>query len=419
MFKTLHIKLTAFNLIILTIFFIIFSSFIYIGNHHFMQTSSEMGIKGLSKQIESLHEIPEFRDFPPIKGDRRFRSDRNNFFIILRNASLNITASNSYETELLDDSYKEIDKLFDTKEDERFSQITFDGQPYRIYTSYFLAENGQWGIMQICQNIEHEKRFLGGLLRSLLIMGFLSIAILAAISWFLAKKSLSPIKTSWEQQKRFIADASHELRTPLTVMQANLEIPLEEMSTTSDYYQWIQNAYEETNNMRCIVNALFELTQIDSGQKVLEKKDIDFSELVNKSIESMRPLFKEKCVELSKEIDKKVSILGDEQRLKQLIVILLDNAYKYTEQGKVAIHLKKEASQVLLTISDTGIGMSENDEEYIFDRFYRADKARSRMQGSLGLGLSIAKWIIDEHNGKVEVNSALSKGTTFKISFPL
>lgn len=419
MFKTLHKKLTAFHLIILAIFFMIFSSFIYLRMDHMLRTSSKIAINGLSKQIKTLHELPELHG-PPLSGEKKRHTGERNIIIILRDASLNVSATTSYDTELLESTSKEIGKMFDEKEDARYSQISFDDTPYRLYTAYFLSKNGEWGIAQIGQNIEFEKKFLENLLKTLLLLGFFSIAILAAISWFLAKKSLEPIKYSWEQQKRFIADASHELRTPLTVMKANLEIPLQEKTgAISDHYIWLQNAYDETNNMSRIVNTLLELSQIDSGQNFIEKNRINLSELLNKSIESIKPLTKEKRINIIKEIENHIFIIGDEQKLKQLIVIFLDNALKYTESGTIKVILAQESSQIVMKISDTGIGISENDKLHIFDRFYRVDKTRSRAQGSLGLGLSIAKWIIEEHNGKVEIDSQLNKGSTFKITFPM
>ncbi len=416
MFKKLHLKLTAFNLIILMVFFIIFSSFIYFQTGHMLRRSSEIAIHGLSRQIKTLHRIPEKRTFHPDEADD-LNIHPELFIILLRDASLNITSSNTQDSHFMLDSSKEINKLFESKKDNLFSKITIKGEPYRVYTAYFHAQNGEWGVIQICQNIRMEKNILNNLLKTLLLLGLTSIAFLAGISWLLASKSLEPIKTSWEQQKRFIADASHELRTPLTVMKANLEIPLQEQNgTIADHYTWIKNAYEETNNMSYIVSSLLELSQIDSGQIKIFKNTIDLGILLKQTINSIRPLYEEKKIQLSTKIcEEEIFIMGDEQKIKQLIMILLDNALKYTESGSVHVTLSKEKADVLLTIKDSGIGISDEDKIHIFERFYRADKTRSRAQGSLGLGLSIAKWIVEEHNGQIKVESEYQKGSTFTI----
>ncbi len=402
----------------------VFSSFVYFQIDRIMRTSSEMAIIGLSKQVKTLYGLPQLREFhmlrdtDSLKAGPRIKPE--NLLIILRDTSLNITTSNTNDPELIEHSSKEIDRLFESEKDDIFSQVSIDGEPYRIYTAYFFSRNGEWGILQICQSIEIEKIVLSKLLGILLLLGFTSIAILALISWMLAKKSLEPIKESWEQQKRFIADASHELRTPLTVMKANLEIPLQEKNgTISDNYVWIKNAYDETDNMSRIVNTLLELTQIDSGQKIIEKRRINISELAEKSTSSIIPLSNEKKIKIVQDFEEELFIMGDAQKLKQLMIILLDNALKYTKEGYIDISLKKNNSSILLQVSDTGIGISQEDKKHIFERFYRADKTRSRVQGSLGLGLSIAKWIVDEHNGKLEVESEVNKGSVFRVIFPI
>ncbi len=417
MFNKLHLKLTAFNLIILMVFFIIFSSFIYFQTRHTLKRSSEMTVHGLSRQIKSLHHIPQKRIFHPDEADN-LNIHSEIIMILIRDSSLNITASNTQDSHFILDSSKEINKMFKSKKDSLFSEININSEPYRVYTAYFNSQNGELGIMQICQNIRMEKNILNNLLKTLFLLGLTSIAILAGISWILARKSLDPVKTSWEQQKRFIADASHELRTPLTVMKANLEIPLQEQNgTIADHYIWIKNAYEETNNMSYIVNSLLELSQIDSKQAKIFKNTIDLSILLNRTIDSIKPLYEEKKIQLNTKICEEIFIMGDEQKIKQLIMILLDNALKYTESGSVHITLSKKKTVVLLSIKDSGIGISEEDISHIFERFYRVDKTRSRGQGSLGLGLSIAKWIAEEHNGQIIVESEYQKGSTFTISF--
>ncbi len=411
MFKELQIKLTAFNLIVLMVFFFIFSALIYFPMSHILETSSERDMRIYSKQIQTLYDIP------PMKNNQNDKNNRRppfSYIVILRDPLLDITATNTENTELLLQSINEINRLGENRYGV-FSKIKTQESTYRVYTTYSY-HFGKRGIVQICQDLRFERNFLNNLFRTLLFIGLISIALLAAISWVMAKKSLKPIKESWEQQKRFIADASHELRTPLTVMKANLEIPLgEKEGNIADHSVWIKNAYDETNNMSNIVNSLLELSKIDSGQIQILKEKIHLSQLVKDTAHRMQPLFNDKSIHLNTEIDDAVYINGDNARINQLLTILLDNALKYTHEGHVKVTLKSHNNRAELVVSDTGIGIYQEDINRIFDRFYRADKTRSRSEGSLGLGLSIAQWIIDEHHGKITVESQDGAGTTFRV----
>lgn len=364
--------------------------------------------------------IQTFYDIPPMKNDKNNKNNGRppySYIVILRDPLLDITATNTENTELLLKSIDEINRL-DNRGNGVFSIIKTQESSYRVYTTYSFYF-GQRGIVQICQDLRFERNFLTNLLQTISFIGLISIVILAAISWVMAKKSLKPIKESWEQQKRFIADASHELRTPLTVMKANLEIPLgEKEGNIADHSVWIKNAYDETNNMSNIVNSLLELTKIDSGQIQIIKEKIHLSQLVKSTAHRMQPLFMNKTIHLNTQVDDAVYINGDGARINQLLTILLENALNYTHEGHVNVVLKNHSNKAELIISDTGIGIDKEDITRIFDRFFRADKTRSRSEGSLGLGLSIAQWIVDEHHGKITAESQDGEGTVFRVILP-
>jgi signal transduction histidine kinase len=231
---------------------------------------------------------------------------------------------------------------------------------------------------------------------------------------------MAPIKKSWQRQQDFVADASHELRTPLTVVQVNLELvkgnPDETVASQS---KWLDYSLIETERMSKLVGDLLFLARADSQQQTLEMKQFSLDTAMSGVIDSFRTLAETSGILLETSLDSDVTYWGDEFRIKQLLVILLDNALKYTPSGgKVTIGLQKIDSSAEITVSDNGEGIEAEHLSKIFERFYRVDKARSHQKEGTGLGLAIADWIIKSHRGQVEVSSSPGKGTSFVIRLP-
>jgi two-component system OmpR family sensor kinase len=219
-------------------------------------------------------------------------------------------------------------------------------------------------------------------------------------------------------QKRFVADASHELRTPLAAIQGNLELlrryphmPAAEREKT------LQMAEREAVRLSRLVNDLLTLARSDAGLP-LREAPVDLKAVAQEALTEACYLLKGQRLEAP--ILEEARVRGDRDHLKQLVLILLDNAIKYTpEGGVVRLALQAGQGQACLTVSDTGIGIPPEDLPHIFERFYRADPARSRNKGGSGLGLSIARWIIERHGGEVEVDSQAGRGTTVMVRLPL
>lgn len=225
---------------------------------------------------------------------------------------------------------------------------------------------------------------------------------------------------SFHQIRRFTADASHELRTPLTVVKGESEIALRQDRTLEEYRETLQRILDEANYMTKIVENLLTLSRIDAGQLSLNFKPIDLTKLVQGTAKKLELLVKDKDILLELKSCGSVFVRGDSERLEQVIQNLLDNSIKYTDPGgKIVLDITTKNSFVLFTISDTGIGIPESEVPYIFDRFYRVDKARSRKIGGSGLGLSIVQWIVAAHNGIIEVDSKLKEGTVVRVKLPL
>jgi len=236
------------------------------------------------------------------------------------------------------------------------------------------------------------------------------------ISLYLSKWALRPVERAWEQQRRFVADASHELKTPLTVILANTGIlKSNRLSTVEQQMNWIENTGAEATRMKKLVDSLLFLAKADNTELSVTLSKVNLSDIAISSALAFESVAFERGVLLAtSEIAADIYISGNEAQLKQLIGILLDNAVKYSEEkGVVTLSLETRQSKAALTVHNQGSYMAADDLEHVFDRFYRADKSRSAE--GYGLGLAIAKSIVDAHGGKISVRSDAVHGTTFTV----
>src|SRR6185437_13862575 len=207
-------------------------------------------------------------------------------------------------------------------------------------------------------------------------------------------RMIERLEDAFHHISRFSADASHELRTPLTIMRGELETAIQKPSVDPEAREVLGTVLEETVRLSKIVDQLLTMARLDAGEAFLELSRFDFSALVRTTVEHMRLLADEKKLFLKIETSKPIQMEGDQSRLQQVIVNLLDNAIKYTpEGGSVTVSVDAKANAAVLKVTDTGIGISKAAQAHIFERFYRTDKARSRRLGGTGLGLSIVKSI--------------------------
>ena len=228
-------------------------------------------------------------------------------------------------------------------------------------------------------------------------------------------QTLERLDRLFRSQQRFLADVSHELRTPLTSVRGNLDLMKRFGRYDEESMAVIQ---DEMERMSRLLGDLLLLARADTGGLPLRHEPVELDNILFEVYRQVSRIEKAVTVELT-DVDQ-VVILGDEDRLKQLLLNLVDNAIKYTlPGGAVRLSLAKEKGWANLIVSDTGIGIPAEDLPHIFDRFYRVDKARSRAQGGSGLGLAIAKWIVLAHGGTIQVDSTVGQGTTFRITLPL
>lgn len=255
--------------------------------------------------------------------------------------------------------------------------------------------------------------------RLIWIFSLAAVALLF-ISLTLSRANMRPIMRSWRQQRTFVADAAHEFKTPMTVIQNNMERMLERPNdTVMDQVENVANTLTEVRHLNQLVGDLLTLAQADADIPLFAFADFDLAKMMTEVCGIFRFSAEERNQSISLSVPEQLEMVGDEQRIRQLLVILVDNALKYAgEDSQVKLQAELAGNNVRILISDTGKGVSDFDKKHLFDRFYRVDKARSRSTGGHGLGLSIAKWVVQGHRGVISVKDTKPHGTTFEIVLP-
>ena len=252
------------------------------------------------------------------------------------------------------------------------------------------------------------------MMQSTAIAGFvlLGCAALVLILIFLfSKRAVKPIAESYEKQKQFVTDANHELKTPLTLILANVEIAEGELGKN----EWLDDIRAEGHRMTELVNQLVALSRMDEESQTLNLSDVAIGELTFDAVSEFEPLIKAKGKTLSVNIDRSMTYTGDEVLLHRLVGILLDNAVKYCdEEGEIFVKLEKRRNKLVLCVENTYSAVGETELNRLFDRFYRADKAR-KFTGGYGIGLSMAKAIAEKHKGEITAYKKDSEHIGFKI----
>ena len=253
---------------------------------------------------------------------------------------------------------------------------------------------------------------------AMVVLGIVALLLATVLGHILSGRAMVPLREAYEKQRQFAADASHELRTPLAVVMASADLLENDPSITSPFLkQVIADVRDEVKKMTRLVSDLLLVARSDNKALKLKLQKFDAAELLSQTARLMQPLADKKHIALDiRNCDAHV-IQADEQKIKQLMLILVDNAVKYTpDGGEVYVGFEKAPQgHVRFFVQDTGIGIAKEDQRRIFDRFYRVDKARSREMGGNGLGLSIAQEIVNLHQGNIEVTSTLGKGTRFTV----
>lgn len=302
-------------------------------------------------------------------------------------------------------SPEQIQQIPDDLKDRR-STVVIQGVPYE---TLFIDEEEIFRFVK-------ERMIL-----RLFIFNSTIILIAGASGYFLAGKTLRPIEDMLIKQKRFIADASHELRTPLTALRSELEVAQRTPKISgSEVKELIESNIQEVIKMQELINYLLLLSKYDKSHTQVPMSHIKLHEVVSSAIKTTRHKAKEKNIKI-KPLLAEISIEANEMSVLELVTIIIDNAIKYTPKGgsiKVKLARKNKSAQIV--VKDTGVGIAKEHLPHIFQRFWRADEARGKKTtDGYGIGLSIAKSIVEMHNGKISVASKVNEGTTFTITLPI
>jgi two-component system sensor histidine kinase CiaH len=295
------------------------------------------------------------------------------------------------------------------------------GESLRVYVVPIEAPQTPGLVLEVGRSIEPEKETLRNLIFILSGGGAAGLALALVAGFFLAGRALRPIGAAMDRQRAFVADASHELRTPLSLIRANAELlqrhPQDPVQANMPA---LNDIVRETDGLSTLVSQMLTLTKADAATTPFVFTEVALHDLVEDVGKQVRVLTDKKGLQLDVRVDGPARVQGDEVRLRELLLILLDNAIKFTgAAGTVGLTLEADGGKAVVRVRDSGSGIPPEALSHVFDRFYRADKARSRAEGGAGLGLTIAKWIVEGHRGSIQVDSDPGRGTTFSVELPI
>jgi signal transduction histidine kinase len=295
---------------------------------------------------------------------------------------------------------------------------TADGARVRLLT-YKLTRSDGPAALQLGRELSDQDQVLRQLMVGLLALGALGVALVGGASWWLAGRAIRPAQEGWERQQRFIASASHELRTPLTLIRASAEVALRAAPPdNADQRALLGDVLAESDHMRGLVDDLLTLSRLDSGRLPLASVPVDLPPLLAEVQRLVARVGDERGVTVTLD-DASGAAQADPERLRQVLLILLDNALRHTPAGgRITVAAAQDGKLTRLSVADTGPGIAPEHLPHIFERFYRADAARGRESGNAGLGLAIAQGLVAAMGGRITVESALGRGTTASVVLP-
>ena len=351
---------------------------------------------------------------PPEFDPKPKKLDDSRNFSIISDDSNNVIRVNSLLGEN-EELYTEISKRA-LSTDASYGTLKVDS----LYWRYQKKDIDNGYTVIAFTDITSEMEILKNLIITIIFVGLFILILIFLASRYFATKAISPVKEAWEKQKQFVSDASHELKTPIASINANTDVLLSHgESTINSEKKWLLYIKNETDRMSSLVKNLLYLARTQNDEIVFEMQKISLSDIIESSILAMEAVIYEKQINLSYKIEPKIEIYANTEQIHHLLAVLLDNAVKYTNKdGSIEINAGYEGPNAVITIKNTGDGISPYDLAHIFDRFYRADKSREHKSDSFGLGLSIADAIAKHHNGKISAKSTPGEYTEFKITLP-
>ena len=401
MFKKLKTKLLLINMVLLTAVFMGIFGAIYLGTAYSMEKDISMQL--LDNMIPSPIQKPMSRDS---KINMTIKIDldiKNKIIAVSSKVNMDELDINNIVKEIINNK-RDLDTIIINN--EKFKYLKKDiGNGKRI----------------VLMSKSFQDEMLSQLLRTFIAVGILSLIVLFFISLYFTNKAINPLEETFKKQKQFIADASHELRTPLAIIKTNISLLKEnDLETIKSQRKWLDYIDSQSNRMSTLINEMLSLANLDVKRNGQEKININLSKMLSDILLVFEVIIFEKGLILEEKIKDNIFINAESNQIKKLISILMDNAIKYTnDNGKISIILRSEKNRAKLIIKNTGEGIRKEHLEKIFERFYRVDDSRDRKTGGYGLGLSIAKAIVNDNNGKIHAESIINNETSFIVELPL
>jgi signal transduction histidine kinase len=293
-----------------------------------------------------------------------------------------------------------------------------DDRTLRLHALRFTLKSGTPLIaVAVADRVELEDQY-ADLIAAFAGAALAAVLLVAAGGFFLVRKSTAPIERSMNFMRRFMADAAHELRTPITVLRTRAEVALQQARSPESYVSALTAIEAESRRLGGIVDSLLVLARADAGDLPLRREKFFLDDVAVDAAGAEGVVASQKNVDVIVDEFEETPVVGDPDLVRQLLMILLDNAVKFTDPGgQVRVRVAMNEGAPRFTVQDTGIGIRKEDLPRVFQRFFRGELAQSRSQGS-GLGLSIASWIAREHGADISVTSEVGKGTTATVTFP-
>lgn len=431
MFASTRNRLTLQYTVFTGVALIIFAVLFYFGLSSLLLREQEQDVLTLAVEQGTLsHE-----QFEENKEGKKWDHDRKNeekhllgesyFYYAISSDKRNVSSQENFpelRSELLP-----LLTTWHTRRTEVISVFLDNGQSmgFMVAGVPVYDDGKQIGMVFVGKDLRAHYHVLTRLMQALTLSSLIFLLIATLAGYWTAKKALIPIKSAFAAQRQFVADASHELRTPLSVFQASLEfLEKKEGSKLNDSSrQVLLDLKDEVGRMTRLVSDLLTLARADSRAVEIVKEDMDLRLIGEQVVRALSPLASKKNITVQLSDPQPVLVCADKDRMAQLLFILLDNAIKFTpDGGQVTVSLYRSHEhgkpRGTIVVQDTGIGMTLEEQAHIFERFYRADKARSGDCSGFGLGLAIATWIVGVHEGTIGVTAELGRGSTITIHIP-
>ncbi len=425
-------KHIIYNICVFMIIFIVFGLFVFFMVQDTIYENVDNELYESERKILELENL----SVNTILGTKEFRnqiedilqSNLNVYYITKRIVNPNVVVVvRDLDGEIINDDLGRLSEYtseinFDKENLDKIYELTIENEfPYRGINFLLEGNDSQEDrYIQLLINVDGEKDLVNAYFRIISLAVLLGCILSILASYILSKKTLKPLTDNLIKQTEFVQNVSHELRTPLTIIQAKQELLLQEPNAKIiDKSEDIVLTLNETKRLSKLVKELLILSRADSNKLNLQKESVNIDDYLKEIILPYKEIAQMQEKEIVLDLNYKVDINIDASKIYQLMIILLDNAIKYTEaKDKIEIKTYLKDNRCNIEVKDTGIGISDEGLKRIFERFYREDRARNRETGGIGLGLSIANVIVTAHNGTIKASHNEPKGTIFTIKLP-